>query len=189
MKTEYEIVFTDINREKIAEKIIALGWIYTKKNTLMKRVVFNNPANIENSYVRVRDEWDKISVTYKEISSWKLDIHSVKELETIIWDFDQMVEIFEKLWLVSKAYQESYREVWEINWEIEFMIDVWPWLKPFIEIEWQSEDIVKKYSELLWFDYSTWLFWSVDQIYLKELWMEPDIINNLPEITFDNIPK
>jgi adenylate cyclase class IV len=47
-------------------------------------------------------------------------------LETEIKDFDVMVNIFRKLGLKEKAYQETYREVWEINNEIEFMLDLWP---------------------------------------------------------------
>lgn len=46
----------------------------------MKRIVFNNPAK-NKSYVRVRDEWDRITCTYKEITeseNWDLDINSVK---------------------------------------------------------------------------------------------------------------
>lgn len=188
MKTEFEVVFTDIDKNEIIEKIKKLEWICTKENTLMKRVVFDNPV-IKDSYVRVRDEWNKITCTYKEIKSWKLDITSVKEIETEVNDFDTMVWIFTNLWLKKKAFQESYREVWEINNEIELMLDIWPGLNLFIEIEWESEEIVKKYSKLLWFNYTDGLFWSVDQIYLKELKLEPDYINTLEVISFEKPPK
>jgi len=186
MKTEFEIVFTSIDKEKMREKIKNLWGICTKKETLMKRVVYDN---WDNSYARIRDEWGKITCTYKEITSEKLDINSVKELETEVWDFDIMKAIFDKMWLKQKAFQETKREIWEINWVIEFMIDTWPWLNPFIEIEWKSEEIVRKYVELLWFNYNDWIFWAVDEVYLKELWIEKNIINNLTEITFENIPK
>jgi succinate dehydrogenase flavin-adding protein (antitoxin of CptAB toxin-antitoxin module) len=86
---------------------------------------------------------------------------------------------------------ETKREIWKIDWEVEFMLDTWPWLNPFleIEIEWESEEIVQKYTKLLDFNYDDWLFWSVDEVYLKELWIEKEIINNLSEITFDNVPR
>ena len=186
MQTEFEIVFTSINKEKIRDKLKNIWAKCVKKEILMKRVIYDN---WEKSYARIRDEWDKITCTYKEILPWKLDINSVKELETEVWDFDIMKAIFFKMWLKQKAYQETKRENWEVNWEIEIMIDTWPWLKPFIEIEWKSEKIVKKYVELLWFNYNNWLFWAVDEIYLKELWVEKNILNNLSEITFENIPK
>lgn len=189
MKTEYEVVFMDINREELIQKIMDLWWICSKKNTLMKRVIFETLNNKRWSYLRVRDEWDKITCTYKQEDLLKTDINSIKELETVVEDFDIMVNIFRKLWLVEKSYQETYREVWEINSEIEFMIDLWPWLKPYIEIEWENEEVVKKYSQLLWFNYDDWIFGTSFQIYEKELWLDYDFINWLKEITFDNIPK
>lgn len=189
MKTEFEVVFTEIDRENVIKKIKALNWICIKENTLMKRVVFDNPLKLEGSYVRVRDEWDKITCTYKETKSWKLDITSVSELETEVWDFNEMINIFKKLWLKSKSYQEMYREIWKINDEIDVMIDLWPWLKPYIEIEGANEEIVRKYSEKLWFNFDDWVFWSSFQIYEKELGIDFDTMNNLEEITFDNIPK
>lgn len=121
--------------------------------------------------------------------SFSSDINSIKELETIVKDFDIMVNIFRKLWLNEKSYQETYREVWGINDEIEIMIDLWPWLNPYIEIEWENEEVVKKYSILLWFDYNNWIFWTSFQIYEKELWLDYKFINSLKEITFDNIPR
>jgi predicted adenylyl cyclase CyaB len=145
MKTEFEVVFSEIDRESIINKIKALNWICIKENTLMKRVIFEIPNNKRWSYLRVRDEWDKITCTYKEENLLINDINSIKELETVVKDFDVMVDIFRKLWLNEKSYQETYREVWAINNEIEIMIDLWPWLKPYIEIEWENEEVVKKY--------------------------------------------
>jgi predicted adenylyl cyclase CyaB len=150
MKTEFEVAFREVDKEDLRNKIESLWWVCVKENTLMKRVIFKSPMNEKTSYVRIRDEWGKITCTYKEIWIWKLDINSVKELETWVGDFESMVWIFKKIWLKQKAYQETYREIWTINNEIHFMIDEWPWLKPFIEIEWDSEDIVKLYSKKLW---------------------------------------
>ncbi len=189
MKTEYEVVFTDIDKNKIVEKIRELWWIKTKKNTLMKRVIFENPLDKKWSYLRVRNEWDKITCTYKKQTPWKLNINSIKELETEVKDFDIMVNIFRNLNLKEKAYQETYREVWQINNEIEIMFDLWPWLNLYIEIEWKNEEIVKKYSKKLWLDYSKWIFGTSFQVYEKELWLSYDYINNLKKITFDNFPN
>lgn len=188
MQTEFEITFCPINRDKIREKIQKLWGKRCMKNILMKRTVFDNSTK-NNSYVRVRDEWNKITCTYKEISDWKLDIHSVKELETEIQDYETMVRIFQNLWMRQKAVQESYREIWSINDEIDIMIDEWPWMRPFIEIEGKNEEVVKKHTEKLWFSWEEWIFGAVDQVYKKELWIPENVINNLENITFDNPPK
>ena len=185
MNTEFEITFSPINKDEIRNKISGIWWICTKLEVLMKRVIY---SNWENSYARIRDEWWKITCTYKEISEVN-DINRVKEIETIVWNFNSMKSIFDKMWLVQKSYQETLREIWKIWNEIEFMIDTWPWLPPYLEIEWKNEEIVRKYVELLKFDYNNWIFWAVDEIYFREFWIEKNIINNLKEITFKNIPE
>jgi adenylate cyclase class 2 len=164
------------------KKLINISATCVSKEKIMKRVIYDF---WENKYARIRDEWDKITCTYKEISECTNDINCVKEVETTVWDFEAMKMIFEKMWIKQKAYQETKREIWEANWEIEFMIDTWPWLKPFIEIEGKNEEVVRKYTKLLWFNYEDWLFWAVDEVALKEIWMEKEVLNKISEITFE----
>ncbi len=182
MQTEFEIKFISINKDNMREKLIKIGARCVTKEKIMKRVIYNF---WEKAYARIRDEWDKITCTYKEYTEDTDHIECTKEVETTVWDFDAMKLIFEKMWIKQKAYQETKREVWEANWEIEFMIDTWPWLSPFIEIEWKNEEIVRKYVHLLWFNYEDWLFWAVDEVALKEIWMEKEVLNRMPIITFE----
>lgn len=189
MKIEFEVVFAPIDKETIKNRIELLEWKCTKPNTLMKRAVFENPKNPENSYLRVRDEWWKITCCMKVIDPWEPNINSVKEIETEVQNFDAMKNIFLELGIAQKAYQETYREVWKIWNEIEIMIDEWPGMPPFIEIEWEDEKVVKKYVEKLWLNYGDAIFWTVDQVYKKILWIDWTYINLLPEITFENPPK
>lgn len=189
MKTEFEIVFPRIDRDSVVEKIRELWWICTKEKTLMKRTIFECPKVWDNGFVRVRDEWDKVTCTYKLINRENLDINAVQESETTVWDYKEMIQIFTNLWLKQLSVEESYREVWSIEWEIEFMIDTWPWLKTFIEIEWADETVVRKYTDILWFDYDDWIFWTVFEVYKEELWLSFEYLNWLPEITFENIPR
>jgi hypothetical protein len=170
-------------------KIKNLWWVCTKPLTLMRRVVFSHPTD-PCGYLRVRDEWWKITTTYKYISDDVSHIESVKEIECSVSDFESMREIYIHMGLRQKAYQETRREVWKINDEIEIMLDEWPGISPFIEIEWWSEEIVRKYTELLGFSYDEGIFWAVDQIYLRELGIPTKILNeHTPMITFDNPPK
>lgn len=188
MKTEFEVKFYPINREELVEKIKNIWWTCQKENTLMRRIIFYHPTN-KDAYLRVRDEWWKITSTYKEISMGNLDINSVKEIEIEVSNYDSMINILKNIWVKQKSVQETQREVWTINDEIEIMIDLWPWLERFVEIEWESEEIVKKYSEKLWFDWNEAIFWATDQIWKKVYGVSEDFINNYPEITFENPPK
>lgn len=188
MKTEFEVKFYPINRENFIEKLKEIWAICIQKETLMRRTIFYHPTN-KDAYLRVRDEGGKITCTYKEISSENLDINSVKEIETEVWDYLSMINILKNIWVKQKSVQETKREVWEINWEIEIMIDLWPWLEYFVEIEWESEEIVKKYSKILWFNWEEAIFWATDQIWKKVYGISEDFINTYPEISFENPPK
>ncbi|MBP6981607.1 CYTH domain-containing protein [Candidatus Gracilibacteria bacterium] len=189
MHIEYEIKFTQIHFEKTIEAIQSLGGIQTKKRTLMRRAVFLHPTDPQ-AYLRVRDEGDRITTTYKRIAEGTVDIHSVSEIECQVSDFSHMREIYKALGIQEKAYQETYREVWNIHDEVECMIDEWPGIGPIIEIEGGNEYIVKKYSELLGFDYAEGLFGAIDQVYEAELGIPKDILNNhTPIITFEYPPK
>lgn len=189
MYTEFEITFTAVDPESIKNKIQALGGICTKPRTLMRRVVFSHPSSAD-SYLRVRDEWDRITTTYKYFTPGDLTIESVQEIECIVSDFDSMRDIYSAMWLREKAYQETYREVWQIWDEIEFMIDEWPGLRPFVEIEGENEAVVRRYTTLLGFQYEDGLFGAVDQIYLRELGIPCTVLNeDTPVITFDNPPQ
>ncbi len=86
MNTEFEITFTPINKDEIREKISKIWWICIKPEVLMKRVTY---SKTENTYARIRDEWWKITCTYKEISETE-NINRVKEIETIVWDFNSI---------------------------------------------------------------------------------------------------
>ncbi len=189
MHIEYEIKYIEIDREKTIEKIQSVWWVQTLERTLMRRVIFFHPTD-PASYLRVRDEWGKITTTYKCVADGVKTIDSVTEIECVVSDFDHMRDIYLAMWLREKAFQETYREVWKIDDEIECMIDEWPGISPIIEIEGESEGIVKKYSEILWFDYKNGFFWSIDEVYEIELGIPKDILNHhTPQILFADPPK
>lgn len=188
MIQELEITFTDVDHNILIKKLIELWAQCIQEKTLMKRIVFRSPSDSDNSFFRLRDEGNKITFTYKHITQWDKDIRSVKELETEVQNFETMKQMLLLTWLEIKAYQESYRETWQIE-DTFFMLDIWPWIQPFIEIEWESEDDIKHYSSLLWFDFHDWLFGTIDELYFLELGIPHKVTNIAPEITFENPPK
>lgn len=134
MQTEYEISFLDTSHDVMRERIQSLGGVCTQSRTLMRRVAFRNPVDPVESFVRVRDEGGKITCTYKKIPNGNISIDSVRELECEVSDFEAMKGILLAVGVPLKAYQETYRETWKIG-DVECMLDEWPGLKPFIEVE------------------------------------------------------
>lgn len=59
-------------------------------------------------------------------------------------------------------------------------------MEPFVEVEGESEEVVKEVSEKLGFDYRDAWFCAVTSIYAAKYGVEENFINNhIPKITFD----
>ncbi|MFH1968486.1 MAG: CYTH domain-containing protein [bacterium] len=185
MAIEYEATFLDINKDEMRETLEKAGAKLVKPEFMQKRVVFNLPAghNKEHVWLRVRDEQDKITMSYKETGTKKIE--DQKEISLVINDFESGAEFLKLIGCERKAYQETKREIWELD-DVEICIDTWPFLEPFVEVEGKSEKEVKAVSEKLGFDYSKALFCATTQIYSKKYNIPFEVINNgIPKITFD----
>jgi len=184
METEYEATFLNIDKDEIRERLKNARADLIKPEFLQKRINFN-PAKIlyKHSWIRVRDEGNKITMTFKAINGDKIE--DQKETNLVIDNFEKGVEILETIGCQRKAYQETKREIWKLD-NVEICIDEWPFLEPFAEVEGKSEKEVKTVSKKLGFDYSKAWFCAVGLIYSKKYNIPAEIINNkIPKITFD----
>ena len=174
----------EINKDEMRQKLRAVGAKLTKPETLMKRTVFYTG---EHSFARVRDEGDKIVMTYKNIT----DDHSIlgtKEVNLTVDDYDNAVLLLKGCGLEVKAVQETWREEWRRG-EIEFCIDTWPWLPTFLEIEGPDEAEVCRVAERLGLEKSRAKFGSVDTTYQHYYGIDTDVVNlHTPVINFEMEP-
>ena len=182
MAIEYEATFSNINKEIIRKKLKKIGGKLVKPETSMKRFAFNLPSNERGKWLRVRDEGDKITMSFKAIEG--KGIESQKEVELVIDNFEHGVNFLKSIGCHEKAYQESKREIWEID-NTYIMIDEWPFLEPLVEIEGSDEKSVKSVAEKLGFDYSKAIFSSVDELYTEKYGVSEDVVvNKTPRIAF-----
>lgn len=185
MKIEYEATFININRDAFREKLKSLDAKLIKPEFLMKRVVFDMPIGheIEGGWLRVRDEGDKITMSLKSIQNGKIE--NQKEIMIEVDDFENAISLLEITGCRKKAYQETKREIWNLD-GVEICIDEWPFLEPFVEIEGESEEAVKKVSEKLEFNYKEALFCGVGYIYQLRYGIDERVVNKeIPLIKFD----
>lgn len=181
MKNEIEAQFLDINADAIRSKLQEIGAKLIKPETLMRRVVFYTG---EHSFARVRDEGDKIVMTYKNVTD-DYSILGTKEVNITVNDYDDAILFLRGCGLEIKARQETKREIWNFN-GTEICIDTWPWLPTFIEIEGPSENSVWETAQKLGFDKSQAKFGSVDTTYQHYYGVDTNIVNHhTPEITFE----
>ncbi|MBR9704543.1 CYTH domain-containing protein [Candidatus Pacearchaeota archaeon] len=183
MEIEYEAMFKDINKDEIRKKLKDVGARLVKPEFLQKREIFKLGDQDINKWIRLRDEGDKITLTYKELLGNAID--SQKELLIIVNDFQKTSKILEITGLKKIGFQENNREVWMIN-NVEIMIDSWPFIDPLVEIEGKSEEDVKKTSELLGFDYNKAIFGSVEILYSEKYGIDKiKLCNHAPILKFD----
>jgi adenylate cyclase, class 2 len=169
MKTEIEAKFLDVDFDEIRAKLTKLGATLEQPMRLMRRYTFDNAymKRGKDSFVRVRDEGSKVTATYKQFDS--LSLHGTKEIEIEVNDFEQTVSLMREIGAGedNHSYQESKRETWRLD-QAEIVLDEWPWLKPYIEIEGDTEEAVRQTADLLGLSWDDAAFGDVMVAYRAE---------------------
>jgi len=184
MKTEIEVKFCDIDIDATREILARAGAVCEQPMRLMRRVIIETDQLAQrHAFIRVRDEGYRTTLTYKQFDEASLT--GAKEIEVTVSDYDSMVALLAQVDLLHKSFQESRRETWRLD-EVEVVIDEWPHLNPFIEIEGNSEEAVKDAAKKLGFDWSEAVFGSVTEAYQHQY---PNgnarEVVNVPRIAFD----
>lgn len=188
MKKEIEATYLSVDKDAVRKKLRAAGFeLQTPEYTMRRKTFdFSRVAPGRNKWGRVRQESDKVTMTVKEVRG--SGINDTYEVELVVNDFDTASAFFEACDISAKAFQENMREVWNRD-NVEITIDTWPSLNPFVEIEAETEEVVREVSKELGFDFEKAVFGSIDIVYEKELGIPAATIIKLPEITFTNPPK
>lgn len=166
MKTEIEVKFLNVDHDEIRQKLKAAGGTLVTPMRDMRRALFETPdMKARHGFYRLRDEGNKITLTYKQFDAESID--GAKEIEIEVSDFQATIDLLAQNDLEPITYQESRREAWEYN-GCEVVLDEWPWIPTYIEIEGESEQLVRDTAALLGYDWADAVFGSVDVIYNLE---------------------
>jgi len=185
MKTEIEVKFLSINHDAIRKQLKAAGAVLEAPMRLMRRVIIDtDEMKSKDAYIRVRDEGDRVTLTYKQFDS--LSIDGAKEIELQVNDFQDSIELFAAAGLAVNSYQETKRETWKLD-DAEIVLDLWPWLNPYIEIEGEDEQVLRRVAQKLGLDWDKAVFGDVMVVYRAQypnLGMH-DNIGDISRVTFD----
>ncbi|MEU3945570.1 class IV adenylate cyclase [Streptomyces sp. NPDC029526] len=166
MKHEYEAKFLAVDAAGLQAKLTALGAVQALPRTLLTRKIFENDALDGGTWLRLRNEGNRSTITLKQVTD-ATTIDGTKEIETEVTDLHAMADILRRVGLTEVRFQENYREEWRLG-EVAFDFDTWPDLPTFLEIEGPDEASVRQAAALLDLDYSEARFGSVDEIYKSE---------------------
>ena len=141
---EIELRFLNYNKADTIKKIIKLGGIQIHKPILYEYIVFSHPLKKDrtDSYIRVRKENNKVTLTYK------CDLKSkyVDEYETSVSDYEQTIAILNKLGAKKRYQIQKLREKWKIKGCKEIVFDQYPGVPEYMEVECNS---VKRLDDLI----------------------------------------
>ncbi len=185
MKSEIEAKFLNVDHDEIRAKLTALGAECVQPMRQMRRMTFENPAmKARNGWIRVRDEGDRTTLSYKQTDA--LTIDGTKETEVTVSSFDDMIAIMQQFDMNHGSFQESRRETWRLG-DAEIVLDEWPWLHPYIEIEAETSELVQSTAEQLGFSMGDALYGDVMVAYRAQYphLSETDTVGGLSEVKFD----
>ena len=180
MPIEYEYQFRNYDKPKLIKEMKQLG--AKKKGDYLFRVnVFEHPNKIPDTYIRVRDEGFRITMTYKYQPLNKF----ADENEIIIDDFDEAITILNNLGCKTKHYYEKIREIWNLN-DCEIVFDTIPCNPEIMEVEAvKKRDLTRLIKAL---DLAQYKSQSYNNDVLKELFGFT-IPKTDKEVTFTNSKK
>ncbi|MCA9328444.1 CYTH domain-containing protein [Candidatus Saccharibacteria bacterium] len=189
MQTEIEAKFLDVNHDDIRVKLKEIGAQQVQPLRLMRRKNFDFPdLRLEKEkvgWVRVRDEGDKVTLSYKQLNDRTL--HGTKEVSVEVNSFEETCKLLENIGLTEQSYQETKRESWVLG-SSEIELDIWPWIKPFIEIESSDEKTLRDMVEKLGLKFEDAVHGSVEIAYQAEYDVTEDEVDHWKEILFIPIP-
>lgn len=189
MQNEFEAKCVVESVADARTRLERIGARCVQSERLMRRSVFDFPdrsLDRRGAWVRVRDEGDRITMSYKQAPEHSA-IGDCFETELTIDSYDHGVAFCVDLGMTQKSYQETKRESWATD-DAHFDIDTWPGVPSFIEVEAGTESIVRHYAEELGFSWSSALFGGAGIVYERYLGFGVGEANRLPEITFAHPP-
>lgn len=145
MPVEYEYAFFDFDKKEIIKNIIKNKGKH--QGTFLFRVqVFIHPLDKQGTYIRVRDEGHRITMTYKyKDTNAKFE----NESEITIDNFDTAVEMLLGIGCKKKYYYEKIRDIWTLK-NTEIVFDSNPGIDDRMEIEAKTKkelnDMVKLFN-------------------------------------------
>ena len=137
LKTINEILEKDIN------KIISFLENSVVENSF-KKFMIN-----ENKWLRLRKSNDKVMLSSKHILEKKnTNFQNVLEIEIEVSSLEETNLLLESLGMSRRSYQEKIRYSYKYK-SAEIEIDIWPLLKPYMEIECDDENVINELIDLL----------------------------------------
>jgi Adenylate cyclase, class 2 (thermophilic) len=143
-------------------------------DAILQNELFNNIINKytinPNKWLRLRTDGSLTTLTVKNINrdiSKNINFYNisdVEEFELIVDDFEECRNILMQMGYYHRNYQEKRRTTYRRD-NVEIVIDEWPLIPPYIEIEADSRSDIYSFINELGYDESDTYIMNTDDVY------------------------
>lgn len=142
------------------------GWLNNIKSEEIDAILKKLKIN-RNKWIRLRESDGETELTVKHVfEKSNSSLQKVKEAETKVFSFEEANDILEEIGLASRSYQEKIRISYEYG-KANIEIDIWPMLKPYIEIESGDEKLIDNLINLLNYQNKEIVSINTEQLYKR----------------------
>jgi len=188
MSYEYECKIINIPLNTLRSKIIEKDGKKIHSSLLFRRYLFFLPGKRQNGFIRLRNEGDnKVTLTCK-IFTTNSKYPRENEID-LSCKFEEAHQFLLDCGLKQKSYIETKREKWSHPLVKEIVIDNWPGLDPYMEIDCENENNLKKVLNIFKFDKKNIYYEGVDKLYLQKYGITKNKFINLPVLDFNDTHK
>lgn len=179
MAHEIEAKILNIEPDEVRQRLADAGATLETERYKQSRYVFDIVKGDQSKWIRLRTTEKGTTLTVKQVVSDEID--GTEEYETRVEDEAETLKMLELMGFTPKSYQENYREAYELD-SAEVTIDWWPKIPPYIEIEGETEEIVKNVADRLGYNALQLTSRNTKKIYWEDYNIDLDSIDRL---TFD----
>ncbi|MDB5204159.1 MAG: hypothetical protein JWP09_187 [Candidatus Taylorbacteria bacterium] len=178
---EIEVRFLEIDKEALINKALSLG-AKDLGEVMLEEIIFYNTKEdwrTEHKLVKIRNNRDKITVTYKHFQSETID--GTEEIEFEINNKNSAKLFLERLGLTAYREQQKLRHTLELD-GVTLDIDTWPRIPTYIELESNNEQSIRDVALKLGLDWKDVLFEKPGKV-IEERYNIP--VTTMRYFTFD----
>lgn len=178
MQIEHELKFLVPGPAVVLEQLTLQGGTLTSPRQLLRRCVFFIPGSPYEDFVRLRDEGEHVTLTYKRVTA-----EGVLEEEECVESFEVTRNLLQYMRLTFSSYQENFRTTYTLG-NAMITLDEWPGIPPFLEIEAPDHATLLQTAASLELDPQQGMVGAVSVVY-QHFQIDLDAF---PEVTFQCIP-
>lgn len=145
MKSEFEVKILDINVDEAKKRLESAGAVFYLER-FMRRYVYDISPDKPDTWIRLRDNGEKITITLKDVRDES--IGGTKEIEITVNNFERAHALLKSIGLKEKAYQENKRISYRLG-DVKIEIDTWPMIPAYLEVEGKSIKDIENAVKLL----------------------------------------